>query len=184
MNLETTCMETWTLRDGATVVMRHIKPTDAALEKEFVDRLSVQTKFQRFQAGLRTLSKQQLEYLTNPDPGRSVALIAVHQNSGSDEEIAVARYVMDADKPSAQFAIVVADAWQRRGIGKLLLSALIAHAQSAGITNIFDCMFQSNLGMRKLAKQLGFVETRVAGEPENIHIAKTRVEPRLQTTYM
>ena len=71
----------------------------------------------------------------------------------------VARYVKDADRAGAEFALVVADAWQRRGVGTLLLETLLQHARAAGIERLHGITLATNQGMQDLARKFGFVQT-------------------------
>src|SRR4030042_6202703 len=108
---------TWTLADGAKLTLRHIAPTDAGREQAFVHGLSAQSSYLRFHGTIKDLSKKDLKKFTEPDSRNAVALIVLHSGESGEEEIGVARYVIDPDRANCEFAIVVADAWQKRGIG-------------------------------------------------------------------
>ena len=69
----------------------------------------------------------------NPDPLNEVALIILYKGEINEVEIGVARFIIDSDGKSCEFAIVVADEWQKRGLGTKLMKALIRHVQSRGI---------------------------------------------------
>lgn len=167
------CMETWTLADGTKLNIRPISPADAELEQAFVRGLSRQSRYYRFHNAIKELSPKQLAALTHPDSENAAALIVVRESGGTEEEIAVARYVICPDRKSCEFAIVVADAWQKHGLGTRLLQALIAHAQARGLSRIYDAVFASNLAMRNLAARMGFVESTCADDPALIVIAKS-----------
>jgi acetyltransferase len=91
------CVETWTLADGLRLTLRHIAPTDAAREQAFVHGLSPQSSYLRFHGTITDLSKKDLEKFTNPDSRNAVALIVLCSGETSEEEIGVARYVIDPD---------------------------------------------------------------------------------------
>lgn len=164
--------ETWTLADGATVKLRPITPADADIEQALVRGLSSQSRYLRFHNAIRELTPRQLVGFTNPDPRNATALIVVHDLGIGEEEIAVARYVICPDRTNCEFAIVVADAWQKRGIGTRLLQALIAHAQARGIKRIYDAVLANNLVMRKLAERLGFEESECPDDRALVVITK------------
>ena len=103
------------LRDGSAVPVRPIKPEDDALVTRFVDGLSAQSRYQRFLNQIAHLSPQLLNRFTHTDYGREMALVALSPEDG--EFIGVARYTPNADGARAEFALTVADAWQRRGLG-------------------------------------------------------------------
>ncbi len=163
---------TWMLADGTKLLLRHIAPTDAAKEQAFVHGLSVQSSYLRFHGTLKNLSKKELKNFTEPDSRNAVALIVLHSGESGEEEIGVARYVIDPDRANCEFAIVVADAWQKRGIGKRLMHALINHLQASGIKKISGSVLKSNSAMLKFIKQLGFAETTIADDLTTVLVTK------------
>jgi acetyltransferase len=70
--------------------------------------------------------------------------------------IGVARYVLDADGRSCEFAIVIADAWQGRGIGRRMMVKLIAVARGRGLARIFGDVLATNRPMLEFCRKLGF----------------------------
>ena len=127
-----------TLSDGASLVIRPIAPADAAIEQEFVRNLSAESRYFRFMDALRELSPQMLSHFTQVDYDHHMALVAVSMEP-RETEVAVARYIVTPGAASCEFAIVVADAWQRRGVATRLLAALAASARRAGIAR-FEVM--------------------------------------------
>jgi len=86
-----------------------------------------------------------------------MALAATTMLGGAETLIGVARYVLDEDKQSAEFAIVVADPWQGRGIGRRLLARLIAVARRRGVPRLYGDILRINRPMLELVRKLGFV---------------------------
>jgi acetyltransferase len=166
------CVETWTLADGVRLTLRHIAPADAAREQAFVRGLSPASSYSRFHGTVKELSTKDLEKFTNPDARNAVALIVLRRGDAGDEEIGVARYVIDADQAGCEFAIVVADAWQGRGIGTRLIRALTRHLRASGVKRISGSVLASNAVMRKLAKDLGFVETQSRNDPSLLSVTR------------
>ena len=166
------CAETWTLADGSRLTLRHIAPTDAAREQAFVRGLSPQSSYLRFHGTVKDLSKKDLEKFTNPDSRNAVALIVLYSGETGEEEIGVARYVIDPDGANCEFAIVVADTWQKRGIGTRLMNALIKHLQASGVKRISGTVLKRNSAMRKFVKQLGFKETNIPDDPSILLVTK------------
>jgi len=164
--------ETWTLADGSTLTLRHISPADFAREQAFVRGLSTQSSYLRFHGTVKDLSKQDLEAFTNPDSRNAVALIVLHSGETGEKEIGVARYVIDPDRTNCEFAVVVADAWQKRGIGTRLMNALIEHLQASGVNRISGTVLKRNAVMRKFVKHLGFAETNVPDDPSMMLVTK------------
>jgi len=166
------CVETWTLADGSRLTLRHIAPADAAIEQAFVHGLSRQSSYLRFHGTIKDLSKKDLEKYTNPDSRNAVALIVLHSGETGEEEIGVARYAIDPDGVSGEFAIVVADAWQKRGIGTRLMNTLIRHLKASGVKRISGSVLKSNAAMRKFARQMDFAETDIPDDPSILLVTK------------
>ena len=138
------------------VTIRAIRPEDARIEQEFVRGLSDETRFLRFFDTIKELSPAQLLRFTRIDANREMALIAVHCEAGLDTEIAVARYVTNADGRSCEFAVVVADNWRRHGLATKLMQKLMACARAAGLAVMEGEVLADNHAMLRLMQGLGF----------------------------
>jgi acetyltransferase len=166
------CTEIWTLADGSKLKLRHIAATDFTREQTFVRGLSAQSSYLRFHGTVKDLSKKDLEKFTNPDSRNAVALIVLRRGEAGEEEIGVARYVIDPDGANCEFAIVVADTWQKRGIGTRLMNALIKHLQASGVKRISGTVLKGNYAMRKFVKRLDFAETNIPDDPSTLLVTK------------
>ncbi len=111
-------VETWELADGTKLTLRHIAPTDAAREQAFVQGLSPQSSYLRFHGTLKNLSTKDLKRFTEPDSQNEVALIVLCSGETGEEEIGVARYVIDSARANCEFAIVVADSGKSGVLGR------------------------------------------------------------------
>jgi acetyltransferase len=169
---EEDCKETWTLADGEKLTLHHIAPDDAAREQAFVRGLSTKSSYLRFHGSIKELSTKDLKKFTNPDSRNTVALIVVHSGKTGEEEIGVARYIIDPDEANCEFAVVVADKWQKRGIGTRLMNALLRHLQVSGIKLISGSVLKSNAAMLRFIKQLGFAETNIPDDPSTLLVTK------------
>jgi acetyltransferase len=141
------------LRDKTRVLVRPMRPEDVNLEKRFFDGLSERSRFQRFMQHLPQLPPKMLARFTQLDYDRELALVAVVEN----QFIAVGRYAPNLDGETAEFALVVADAWQGKGLGRLLLGRLREEARKAGYKALYGNIMQANREMLDLAYHLGFV---------------------------
>jgi acetyltransferase len=91
------------------------------------------------------------------DFDRQIALVAVHRKPGGDEEIVgVARLLKSTDDAEAEFAVVIADAWQGRGIGTRLLALLPNVARAEGLGRVSGTIFSGNAAMLKACDRAGF----------------------------
>jgi acetyltransferase len=155
------------LADGTSLTLRPIRPEDAQIEAEFVANLSEQSRYLRFLHHLAELTPSMLARFTQIDYDSEMALIALHETEGRAEIVGVARYVPNPDRGSAEFAIVIADAWQGRGLGSILLSRLLEIAKRNGLKRIDGTVLAVNQWMLRLVERLGFVrDTESQGREE------------------
>jgi acetyltransferase len=160
------------LNDDSEVTVRPIRPEDAELEQEFVQNLSQESKFYRFMETLNELSPQMLVRLTQIDYDREMALIAVQQELGRERLLGVARYTLNPDGESCEFALAVADEWQHKGLGSRLLNKLIETAASRNIKRIEGEVLAANRKMLKLMQKLGFSITTSPEDYTIRHVSK------------
>lgn len=153
------------LADGTNIKIRPIRPEDASIEQSFVRELSPRSKYFRFMQGLNELTQQMLVRFTQLDYHRELALIAVLEQPNEETELGVARYVMNPDGESCEFALVVADGWQHRGIGSNLMDALTEAARQRGIKTMEGEILANNHPMLELAENLGFSVDTLASDP-------------------
>ena len=144
------------LADGSNMTVRPIRPEDANMEQDFVRQLSAQSRYFRFMQSVNELTPEMLIRFTQLDYHREMALIAVQEKNGKEVELGVTRYVMNPDGISCEFALVVADGWQNKGIGSQLLGMLIEAAQDRGFRSMRGEILADNNKMLALCKQLGF----------------------------
>lgn len=155
----------WQLPDGTNVLIRPIRPEDAEMEQEFVKRLSPESKYFRFMNTIRELTQTMLARLTQIDYDREMAFVAVTELDGAQEELGVCRYATNPDGESCEFALVVADAWQHRGVARKLMGALIEAARAKGLSYMVGHVLANNERMLRLVTSLGFVVSASAEDP-------------------
>ncbi len=155
------------MRDGTRVTVRPIRPEDRQIEREFVQNLSDESKYFRFMSALRELNEAMLNRFTQIDYDREMALIAVVRENGLETEIGVARYVVDTDGTSCEFAVAVADAWQLRGVGSILMLNLVEVARARGLQVMEGIVMARNHQMLGLMSALGF---SVRSEPGDVSV--------------
>ena len=143
------------VRDGAPLLLRAIRPDDVDREHAFVASMSDTSRYYRFQHPVSGLSQEMIARFTQLDYAREMALVAI--DIENDRIAGVSRYFPNPDRVTAEFAVAIADNWQARGLGMILMKSLIACAKDAGYRAIEGSVLPANLGMLKLAEQLGFV---------------------------
>jgi GNAT superfamily N-acetyltransferase len=151
------------LVDGRRITVRPVLPQDADILQAFVRGLSDESRRNRFFRTLHELPGDLLARFTQVDYRRHVALVAEVFDQGVETIVGEARYVVEDDE-SAEFAVAVADLWQGRGIGALLLQRLSDQATAAGLPLLYGRTLCSNRAMHRLARKAGFT---VALDPED-----------------
>lgn len=144
------------LADGTDIVIRPIRPEDAELEQEFVKNLSEEPRYFRFMNNIHELSQSMLARFTQIDYSREMALIAVTDERGQEVELGVARYAINPDGESCEFALVVADCMRGKGLGQKLMVALMDIARSKGLKIMEGEVLNNNVGMMKLMERMDF----------------------------
>ncbi len=149
---------TLTLRDGRTVGVRSIRPADATMDRAFFDGLSRYSRYMRFMQHLAELTPSLVQQFTQIDDTREMALVALDDSSGEEAIVAIARYVAATchQGETGEFAIVIADAWQKQGLGRALMELLIDGARRHGLRSLVGSILTVNAPMRALATALGF----------------------------
>jgi acetyltransferase len=152
-----------TFKDGQEWMLRPIRPEDAEPLQEFVRGLSDESRYMRFVSMMRELTPRMLARYTRIDYDRELALVATVQvpnpeHRGHPREciIGFSHYLRNADGRGAEYALVIADAWQRRGLGRELMRGLIEAAEYQGLTYIDGVVLATNRAMLSLMERLGF----------------------------
>lgn len=140
--------------DGRPAWVREVRPDDETAVGRFVHDLSPASRYFRFMMGMRDLTDDALHRFTQPRSGREAVLVAT-PGASLGRIVGLAQFVIDDDAESCEFALVVADAWQRQGLGTRLLAELSAHAARHGVTRIHADVLADNHAMRRLAEKSG-----------------------------
>jgi acetyltransferase len=151
-------------KDGSQVTIRPIRPEDVRMEQEFVKGLSPEARYMRFMNTIREVSPAQMIRLTQIDYDREMAFVATIDVDGAEKEIGVVRYATNPDGESCEFAIVVADEWQGKGLARRLMGILIDTARSSGLRYMHGDFLAENARMLAFVASLGFV---LSAHPED-----------------
>ncbi|MEN9596281.1 MAG: hypothetical protein RL236_715 [Pseudomonadota bacterium] len=158
--------------NGANVTIRPIRPEDAKMETDFVNRLSEKTKYFRFHQGLQELTPEMLVRFTQIDYDREMAFVALTEDSNMPNELGVGRYSVNPDGHSVEFAIVVADDCQRLGIGSKLMKTLMQTAKAKGMLSFEAEVLKDNEPTLEMVKKLGFSIEMIAGKDDVVRAIK------------
>jgi GNAT superfamily N-acetyltransferase len=140
--------------DGERVTIRPIRITDTEMEADFIRRLSPQTKHFRFFGGVKELSPAEVLHLCDVDGKHSMAFVATVRRDSREVEIGVSRYAPNSRSDVREIAVTVADEWQDKGLGTVLMKQLIESARCNGVRELYSIELSDNAAMHALAKDL------------------------------
>jgi GNAT superfamily N-acetyltransferase len=139
------------VRDGTRLVVRPIRPIDADALVALHARLSADTIYRRYFGVRPHLAPADVERFTRVDGRARFALVALR----GPDLVAVARYEGRPGGSSAELAVVVDDALQHHGVGRLLLERLVDVAREAGLETLLADVLGRNAAMLGLLRTLG-----------------------------
>ncbi len=145
----------WPMREGRRVTVRAIQPEDAALMLDFFQRMSPESRYYRFMERIDEMPPGLVARFTQVDYDREMALVALTEEDGKTQQIGAVRYTLTADGESVEFALVVDDRWQRSGLGRRLMGALMDCAREKYRYMVGDVL-ADNAKMLRLMASLGF----------------------------
>lgn len=143
-------------KDGTTVLIRPIKPTDESLLREMFYRLTQETIYHRFFATRRMMPHEHLQRFCNVDYERDMTLVASLRSGDDEKLIGFATYNREPEGDFAEAAFLVDDAWQGRGIGTLLMRRLTEIAEVRGLDGFTAIVLSDNLRMMRVFEKCGY----------------------------
>ncbi len=151
----------WTLKNGASVTIRPIRPEDEPSMIEFHKTLSESSVHSRYFGMLaleQRIAHERLTRICFNDYDREIALVVDRKNprSGTREILGVGRLSKAHGLDEAEFAIVISDQWQQHGLGTELLKKLVQIGRDENLSRIVGHILADNTGMQKVAKKVGF----------------------------
>lgn len=153
-------------RGGVPLRIRPIKPEDAPLLVDLFRVLSPRSIYYRFFRPLKEIPADLLARFTQIDYDRDVALVAIDQGGAEERMLGVSRLVGDPDGTQAEFAVLVGDPWQGKGVGAALLQGCLEIARDKDLQSVWGIVLAENTGMLELGRTLGFEIKYEAGTGE------------------
>ena len=145
----------WRLRDGTEVLLRPIRPEDEPLQQELFSTLSEETVRERFFSVIKEMTHEMLVRFCNIDYDREIAIVAEVRKGDERRIVGISRLIIESGA-KAQFAVLVHDEYQGKGLGHKLIDVLIGLAEEKGLDEIYGVTLSSNRQMLKLVRSLGF----------------------------
>ncbi len=164
--------ETFTTRDGRRVTVRPIQPADAPRLVDLYHRLSVRSRQLRFHTYTHQATDEQVWELaialSDLDPRREAAVVAVTEEDGEERIVGVARFArVRPEDVEAETAIVVRDDYQGSGLGTYLLRRLIPLAHEMGIQAFCAWVLTENVAIMRIIKNAGLPAQMTVRQGEN-----------------
>jgi RimJ/RimL family protein N-acetyltransferase len=161
------------LRDRRRVRLREIRPDDRDEVRQAFDRLSSESRYTRFMSHVSELSPQMLERAVLRQTERELGLVAEINAPDGIDIVAGARYYVEGDGESCEFAITVADGWQGVGLASRLMRELIQVARLRGLKHMEGFVLAGNNAMLNVARRLGFT---VNADPNDAMVKIVRLD--------
>jgi len=156
------------LSDGRAIPCRPIEPGDAPRLQRFQARLSERSLHYRFFGVLPRLSDAQARQLAEVDYVNRFALVALDPTH-RDAIVGVARFEREPEATEAEVALILADTYQGRGLGRAMLTTLIEEARERGIERLTALLLADNARAIGVLRSLGYAHTsRWAGEYQQV----------------
>lgn len=152
----------WKLKDGKPVLLRPIKPEDEERFKRLFLSLSPETMRFRFFQIIKDIPHETMTRYCNIDYDREVAIVAEFPQS--KEVIGAARLIVEPNMKNAEFAVLVSDHWQGKGLGVKLMDYVMQLARDMKLHSIYGLVIYDNYKMLKLMEKLGFNVERMDEE--------------------
>ena len=170
-------IDVWHLRNGERLTLRPVLPQDGGLLGHMIEGLSRATRHNRFHGAVNGLSADALTQMSSVDYRRHLAFVITTVESERERVVADARYAVDESGEGAEFALVVDDRWQRKGLGERAMRALSHAAHRQGLSWLHGCVLSANAPMLSLMQRCQFCCTP---DREDDHLV--RVERSLAAT--
>ena len=144
------------LKDGAEVTLRPIKPEDEPLWHELLAGCSTQSRWFRFNYLFKQTTHEMASRYCFIDYDRELAIVAEVEEEGRRKLMGIGRLVADADHQTAEYAVIVVDRWQGRGLGGMLTDYCLELAKKWGVKQVVAEIAKDNARMLATFRNRGF----------------------------
>jgi acetyltransferase len=166
-------LKAWKIDDGSVLTLRRLNESDTQRLIAFAKGLSVSARYFRFGHGDYDRGLDEALHVCRLAPEQGVHLIVVTPGNDGETVVGSARYVIEPDRSSCEFVVVVADKWNHHGIGHQLMNGLLGCARSQGLQKMVGRVLGSNLDMLQFIKACGF---EISDSPESPWLKIARID--------
>jgi len=158
------------LSDGTEILVRPVKPTDEEMFKDLFYSLSETSRYQRFFSRMAFMPHRTRQPFVNINYNEQVGLACVVEHATGEQLVGLGQYIKLPNQPKAEFALLISDEWQQRGLGSWLTNYVVRIARQSGITGFYAEVLSVNKGMLAVFQSLPY-ELRMKLDEGAYHIA-------------
>jgi len=147
--------ESWTGRRGVHMTLRVAQAGDGMAVRELVARLSKESRYFRFLTG-GPIADATMDDMVAPGPGGVALVVTAPRDDGEGLAVVANGQYVVIDDHTAEFAVVVSDAWQGQGVGRRLIARLLQLARAAGLRSMRGDVLSENRRMLAILRDCGF----------------------------
>jgi len=163
------------LRDGTEVSLRPIRPEDEPLWHELIANSSPESIRFRFRSLFKNTNHKMAVRHCMIDYERELAIVVETGVDDRRQLIGVGQLITDLDHETAEYAVLVPDLWQGKGVGALLLDYCLEFAARWGISEIVAETDPENMRMLSLFRKRGF--DSVVRRDEDVVFLRKKLAP-------
>lgn len=146
---------------GDQLLIRPIRPEDEPLVVEFHKTLSEKSVYMRYFRAFQydqRVEHERLIRISHVDYDREVVLVAEKAEAAGEERpiLGIGRLTRARNADTAEFALLISDAYQGHGLGTELLRRLLAYGRAEGVARVEAYILAENRGMLHVCQKLGF----------------------------
>ena len=141
------------------MLLRPVRPEDEPLEHEMLTSLSEKTLKERFFQVIKQITHEMHVRLCNIDYEREMAIVAEIREGERRRLIGMGRLIIEPDLKKAEFAVVVHDDFQGKGLGYKLVDMVIGIGHEKGVEEIYGFVLSENVKMLSMCRQAGLQHT-------------------------
>lgn len=162
-------VQEWTAKDGTPFLMRPVRPEDEPLMAKFHEALSAESVYMRYFEHLRLsdrITHERLLRICFIDYDREMALAALYRDpeTGEQQIVGVGRLSRSHTANEAEFALLIADAFQGKGLGTAMLARLVEIGRAEKLDRIVGEILRDNYGMVRVSRNVGFnIKSQMGG---------------------
>lgn len=144
------------LKDGQQVLLRPIKPEDEPMWHDLLAACSRESIWFRFRYIFKETTHEMATRFCFIDYDREIAIVAEIEEQGARKLIGVGRLVAGTDRRDAEYAVLIADAWQGQRLGSLLTDYCLQIAETWGVERVWAETTTDNRRMLAILQDRGF----------------------------